>query len=706
MAEASNDRRVRYVATNGQTVFDYDFQIFDQTHLVVKKTPAATGVEATLVLTTHYTVTGVDAENGGTIVLVSGAALNDVITIEGSTPEARTADYQTAGDFRAETINEEQDIFIQIAQQHRRDLDRSIRLKSTTSNSFNPTFPTPVGRRALMVTTSGLALEMSTYDPDELVTNATAQAVAAAASAAAAAASETAGAVSASTASGHVTTANNWATKTDAAVSGGEWSSKAHAIGGTGGPSTGSAKDWATKTDGAVAGGEYSAKKHAQDAAASAASIVSFATIAVSGQSNIVADSPTDTLTIAAGAGITLTTDASTDTLTIASSGGGQETITAGETLAAGDAIYLDDGDLRGGGASKWYKIDTDATGPVKVGRVRGVALVEITSGNTGAAQIGPGVITGLAGLTAGQLIYASGTAGAMIQTEPAIPSSGTQNASVIMGRALSATTMQFEPWHDVIFQARNSSLSSGSSITVEHYTDGGAREREARAYVAGLSDTTASGTFAQSSNGNWNFGDGIANGRSAGLMFPAQSTGTVSSVVINLASTSVAFNSVAKIYTNNSGSPGTQIGGDSGAVNLTGSGQKTFTWASGAPSLTSGTTYWCIITDTSGGSGSTQLDRCADQGASYASGTGDTITAIADGSGAGTGGGDWRMQINVTSATRDEPVTIGSEAINSAVTDRVTVKFSDAASSNQDTKTTFYNRTNATRDLIAEVTL
>jgi hypothetical protein len=50
---------------------------------------------------------------------------------------------------------------------------------------------------------------------------------------------------------------------------------------------------------------------------------LTFKTIAVSGQSDIVADSGTDTLTVAAGSGITLTTNASTDTLTIAASGGG-----------------------------------------------------------------------------------------------------------------------------------------------------------------------------------------------------------------------------------------------------------------------------------------------------------------------------------------------------------------------------------------------
>jgi hypothetical protein len=49
----------------------------------------------------------------------------------------------------------------------------------------------------------------------------------------------------------------------------------------------------------------------------------SFETIAVTGQSSVVADSSTDTLTLAAGSNVTLTTDAGTDTITIASSGGG-----------------------------------------------------------------------------------------------------------------------------------------------------------------------------------------------------------------------------------------------------------------------------------------------------------------------------------------------------------------------------------------------
>lgn len=48
-----------------------------------------------------------------------------------------------------------------------------------------------------------------------------------------------------------------------------------------------------------------------------------FSTIAVSGQSNVVADSTSDTLTFVAGSNMTITTNAGTDTITFASTGGG-----------------------------------------------------------------------------------------------------------------------------------------------------------------------------------------------------------------------------------------------------------------------------------------------------------------------------------------------------------------------------------------------
>ncbi len=100
---------------------------------------------------------------------------------------------------------------------------------------------------------------------------ATAQATAAAASATAAAGSASAAASSASAAASSATTSSNWANQTTGAVGGGEFSSKAYAIGGTGVTgAAGAAKEWATSTSGAVDGGTgFSAKELAQGSQAS-----------------------------------------------------------------------------------------------------------------------------------------------------------------------------------------------------------------------------------------------------------------------------------------------------------------------------------------------------------------------------------------------------------------------------------------------------
>lgn len=69
------------------------------------------------------------------------------------------------------------------------------------------------------------------------------------------------------------------------------------------------------------------------------ASAHAFKTIAVSGQSDVVADSRTDTLTLAAGSNITITTNAGTDTVTIAASGG-SATAPTRQTFTSGSGTY------------------------------------------------------------------------------------------------------------------------------------------------------------------------------------------------------------------------------------------------------------------------------------------------------------------------------------------------------------------------------
>lgn len=72
--------------------------------------------------------------------------------------------------------------------------------------------------------------------------------------------------------------------------------------------------------------------------------IFAFRTIAVAGQSSIVADTSADTLTIAAGNGIVLTTNAGTDTLTITAAGGAGSGDVSGPNSATDNAIARFDG--------------------------------------------------------------------------------------------------------------------------------------------------------------------------------------------------------------------------------------------------------------------------------------------------------------------------------------------------------------------------
>ena len=152
-----NDRRARYEATAGQTIYDVDFPINADNEVEVWHKVEATGVITLLTLTTDYTVV-LDgaAPNTADVTLVTGAAVDDIISIEGNTSPIRESDFQTGGDYFANTVNTAEDKQYFIMQERERDLDRTAKLNPIQADDFDPQLPEFTEENQVVVANSTL----------------------------------------------------------------------------------------------------------------------------------------------------------------------------------------------------------------------------------------------------------------------------------------------------------------------------------------------------------------------------------------------------------------------------------------------------------------------------------------------------------------------------------------------------------------------
>ena len=111
-----------YVATNGQTVFTYTFQILLSSDVEVIKN----GV--TLTLSSDYSVALV-GQSGGFVTLSTPADAGDTVSVFLAMPIDRTTQYQNAGDFLASDVNGDFDKAYIALNQLQTDISRSLKLQ-------------------------------------------------------------------------------------------------------------------------------------------------------------------------------------------------------------------------------------------------------------------------------------------------------------------------------------------------------------------------------------------------------------------------------------------------------------------------------------------------------------------------------------------------------------------------------------------------
>jgi len=184
-----------------------------------------------------------------------------------------------------------------------------------------------------------------------------------------------------------------------------------------------------------------------------------FRTIAVSGESNVVADSTTDTLTLAAGTGITITTNATTDTITISAPEVGTVTSVGGTGTVNGITLtgtVTSTGNLTLGGSLSNVSLSSQVTGTLPVAN-GGTGSTTASAARTALGlAIGTDVqaydadLTTLGGLakTDGNFIVGDGTtwvveSGATARTSLGLGTMATETASNYLTTASAASTYQ-----------------------------------------------------------------------------------------------------------------------------------------------------------------------------------------------------------------------------------------------------------------------
>lgn len=102
MTISTTDWRISYAGNSATTVFSFPYRFLSNAFLVVTEVDAA-GVETPKQITTHYTVTGANADAGGAVTMLVAPATGTTLVIYRDTEVVQETDYISGDPFPAET---------------------------------------------------------------------------------------------------------------------------------------------------------------------------------------------------------------------------------------------------------------------------------------------------------------------------------------------------------------------------------------------------------------------------------------------------------------------------------------------------------------------------------------------------------------------------------------------------------------------------
>jgi hypothetical protein len=204
----------KYLGNGISKTFTFDFRVFAQTEVSVKKT-SSTGVITTLAYGTDYTVTlnlNQNSNPGGSITTTTAPVTGESLVIVSSVPFTQTTTLTPQGNFDPNVLNDVHDKAVVLGQQLKGQNSLALRFPEADGAALNTTLPSAIVRakKAIVFDTAG-NVGVSTSDFEDQVSTVQALVVQAQGSASSASSSASSASGSASSASGSATSASNFA---------------------------------------------------------------------------------------------------------------------------------------------------------------------------------------------------------------------------------------------------------------------------------------------------------------------------------------------------------------------------------------------------------------------------------------------------------------------------------------------------------------